>query len=96
MWNIGLNGVPKNDAHLSDRCDVADALVKLKVCNGGFLPGITLWSPQRQDGPTKIVGPAYTVQYAPMADERAKWPSHYVWPVCPLLFPRRVIDECVD
>ena len=61
-------------------CDVSDALVKLKVHNGGFIPGITLWSPQRQDGPTKIVGPAYTVQYAPMDDERPKWPTHYVRP----------------
>lgn len=62
------------------RCDVSDALVKLKIPNGGFLPGITLWSPQRQEGPTKIVGPAYTVQYAPKDDERPKWPSHYVRP----------------
>lgn len=37
-----------------------------------------MWSPQRQDGPTKIVGPAYTVQYAPKDDERPKWPNHYV------------------
>ena len=65
-------------ASLSSRCDVSDALVKLKISHGGFLPGITMWSPQRQDGATKIVGPAYTVQYAPLDDERPKWPSHYV------------------
>ncbi|KAL2132614.1 hypothetical protein VTI74DRAFT_3604 [Chaetomium olivicolor] len=59
-------------------CDVADALVKLNQPHGGFLPGITMWSPQRQDGPTKIVGPAYTVQYASKDDERPKWPSHYI------------------
>lgn len=59
-------------------CDVSDALVKLKYPNGGFLPGITMWSPQRQDGTTKIVGPVYTVQYAPLDDERPKWPSHYI------------------
>ncbi|KAK3300560.1 ribonuclease E inhibitor RraA/Dimethylmenaquinone methyltransferase [Chaetomium fimeti] len=59
-------------------CDVSDALVKLKVPNGGFLPGITMWSPQRQDGPTKIAGPVYTVQYAPLDDVRPKWPSHYI------------------
>ncbi|KAL2199403.1 ribonuclease E inhibitor RraA/Dimethylmenaquinone methyltransferase [Corynascus similis CBS 632.67] len=59
-------------------CDVSDALVKLNHSNGGFLPGITMWSPHRQDGPTKIVGPAYTVQYAPRDDERPKWPSHYI------------------
>ncbi|KAL1843480.1 hypothetical protein VTJ49DRAFT_1351 [Mycothermus thermophilus] len=59
-------------------CDVADALVKLGIPDGGFLPGITMWSPQRQDGDTKIVGPAYTVVYAPHDDPRPKWPSHYI------------------
>ena len=59
-------------------CDVSDALCKLKVPHGGFLPGLTMWSPQRQDGNTKIIGPAYTVQYAPLDDPRPKHPSHYV------------------
>ena len=44
-----------------------------------------MWSPQRQDGATKIVGPVYTVQYAPLDDERPKWPSHYVGPTPILL-----------
>jgi len=44
-------------------CDISDALLKLKVPHGGFLAGLTMWSPQRQEGPTKIVGPAYTVKY---------------------------------
>ncbi|EGS18909.1 uncharacterized protein CTHT_0055220 [Thermochaetoides thermophila DSM 1495] len=59
-------------------CDVSDALCKLKVPHGGFLPGLTMWSPQRQDGNTKIIGPAYTVQYAPLDDPRPKHPSHYI------------------
>ena len=63
-------------------CDVSDALCKLKVPHGGFLPGLTMWSPQRQDGNTKIIGPAYTVQYAPLDDPRPKHPSHYVR-LCP-------------
>ncbi|KAK8075038.1 hypothetical protein PG997_009701 [Apiospora hydei] len=58
-------------------CDVSDALCKLKYRNGGFLPGLTLWSPQRQDGPTKIVGPAYTVKYVPLDDPAPKHPTHY-------------------
>ncbi|KAJ5722523.1 ribonuclease E inhibitor RraA/Dimethylmenaquinone methyltransferase [Penicillium malachiteum] len=44
-------------------CDVSDALIKInstRVQHGGFLPGLTMWSPQRQEGETKIVGPAYT------------------------------------
>ncbi|ERT00982.1 ribonuclease e inhibitor rraa/dimethylmenaquinone methyltransferase [Sporothrix schenckii 1099-18] len=59
-------------------CDVADALLKLKVPNGGFLAGITLWSPERQAGATKIVGPAYTVQYALNSDPTPKVPGHYI------------------
>jgi hypothetical protein len=39
-----------------------------------------MWSPQRQDGTTKIVGPAYTVKYAPLDDPAPKHPTHYVSP----------------
>lgn len=64
---------------------MSDALVKLKFPNGGFLSGLTLWSPERQAGDTKIVGPAYTVKYAPLDDPAPKIASHYVrlrvWPV---------------
>jgi hypothetical protein len=28
----------------------------------GFLPDVLLWSPQRADGDTRVVGPAHTVQ----------------------------------
>ncbi|KAI0835532.1 RraA-like protein [Hypoxylon sp. FL0890] len=59
-------------------CDVSDALCKLKCRNGGFLSGLTMWSPQRQDGPTKIIGPAYTVKYVPLDDPIPKYPSHYI------------------
>ena len=59
-------------------CDVSDALIKLKYRNGGFLSGLTMWSPHRQEGATKIVGPAYTVQYVPLSDPRPKMPTHYV------------------
>ncbi|KAL1842939.1 hypothetical protein VTK73DRAFT_2967 [Phialemonium thermophilum] len=59
-------------------CDVSDALCKLKYRNGGFLSGLTLWSPRRQEGPTKIVGPAYTVKYAPLDDPAPKHPTHYI------------------
>ncbi|KAB5550026.1 ribonuclease E inhibitor RraA/Dimethylmenaquinone methyltransferase [Coniochaeta sp. 2T2.1] len=59
-------------------CDVSDALCKLKFPNGGFLSGLTMWSPQRQDGPTKIVGPAYTVKYQPKDDPVPKYTTHYI------------------
>ena len=61
-------------------CDVADALSKLKVPHGGFLAGLTMWSPQRQEGPTKIIGPAYTVKYVRKNYENEPKPTggHYV------------------
>lgn len=59
-------------------CDVSNALVKLKYRNGGFLSGLTLWSPERQAGDTRIVGPAYTVRYAPLSDPAPKHPTHYI------------------
>ncbi|KAK7984053.1 hypothetical protein PG989_011455 [Apiospora arundinis] len=64
--------------HEYTTCDVSDALCKLNYRNGGFLPGLTMWSPQRQDGPTKIVGPAYTVKYVPLDDPAPKHPTHYI------------------
>ncbi|KAI0419518.1 RraA-like protein [Xylaria grammica] len=59
-------------------CDVSDALCKLKYRNGGFLSGLTMWSPLRQDGDTKIVGPAYTVKYVPLDDPAPKHSTHYI------------------
>ncbi|KAL4734487.1 ribonuclease E inhibitor RraA/Dimethylmenaquinone methyltransferase [Aspergillus similis] len=59
-------------------CDVSNALCKLQLPHGGFLPGLTLWSPERQQGTTKIVGPAYTVKYALLDDPATKHPSHYI------------------
>ncbi|KAI0125265.1 ribonuclease E inhibitor RraA/Dimethylmenaquinone methyltransferase [Xylariales sp. AK1849] len=59
-------------------CDVSDALIKLKYRNGGFLSGLTMWSPQRQGGSTKVVGPVYTVKYVPLDDPAPKHPTHYI------------------
>ncbi|KAI1320436.1 RraA-like protein [Xylariaceae sp. FL0255] len=59
-------------------CDVSDALIKLKYRNGGFLSGLTMWSPLRQDGPTCIVGPAYTVKYAALDDPAPEMAGHYI------------------
>ncbi|CAD6586928.1 MAG: hypothetical protein TREMPRED_004606 [Tremellales sp. Tagirdzhanova-0007] len=46
-------------------CDCSDALLKLKYPNGGFLAGPTMWSPKRQEGDTKIIGRAYTIDSVP-------------------------------
>jgi hypothetical protein len=44
-------------------CDISDAMLKLGIPTGGFLPGLSLWSPHRQEGPTRVAGPAYTVKF---------------------------------
>ncbi|KIM89238.1 hypothetical protein PILCRDRAFT_813171 [Piloderma croceum F 1598] len=49
--------------HAFSTCDISDALLKLNQPHGGFLADLTLWSPKRQEGPTKVVGSAYTVKY---------------------------------
>ncbi|KAG9252548.1 ribonuclease E inhibitor RraA/Dimethylmenaquinone methyltransferase [Emericellopsis atlantica] len=62
-------------------CDVSDALQKLKdpeVRNGGFLSGLSNWSPTRQQEDTKIVGPLYTVKYSPLDDPAPKLAKHYI------------------
>ncbi|KAK4955184.1 hypothetical protein LTR10_007379 [Elasticomyces elasticus] len=81
-------------------CDVADALSKLKVPHGGFLAGLTMWSPKRQEGSAKIVGPAYTVQYVRKNYENEPQPSgHYIdsIPSGAVIFisaPARSINAC--
>ncbi|PCG98920.1 Ribonuclease E inhibitor RraA/Dimethylmenaquinone methyltransferase [Penicillium occitanis (nom. inval.)] len=59
-------------------CDVSDALCSLGFPHGGFLPGLKLWSPEPQQGSTKIIGPAYTVKYVPVDDPAPKHASHYI------------------
>lgn len=43
-------------------CEVADALIKLKLPHGGYLPGIEMYSPQHISGPASVCGPAFTVK----------------------------------
>ncbi|KAK3055242.1 hypothetical protein LTR09_003795 [Extremus antarcticus] len=81
-------------------CDVADALIKLKVPHGGFLAGLTMWSPKRQEGPAKAIGPAYTVRYVRKNYENEPKPSgHYIdsVPAGTVVFisaPPRMINAC--
>ncbi|GFN21290.1 RraA family protein [Aspergillus tubingensis] len=60
-------------------CDVADGLSKLKYPNGGFLEGLTMYSPEFQAGETKVVGQAFTVKFVPKSDEAApKLQGNYI------------------
>lgn len=47
---------------------IADGLSALKHPHGGFLDGLTMYSPALQSGATKIAGPAFTVRFVPKAD----------------------------
>ncbi|PLB44935.1 RraA-like protein [Aspergillus steynii IBT 23096] len=49
-------------------CDVADGLSKLNHPNGGFLEGLTMYSPDFQAGETKLIGQAFTVKFVPKSD----------------------------
>lgn len=37
-----------------------------------------MWSPKRQEGDTKIIGPAYTVKYDLKIHQPEQPPNHYV------------------
>ncbi|KAF4556711.1 Aldolase/RraA-like protein 2 [Elsinoe fawcettii] len=64
-------------------CDIGDALVKLKYPFGGFLDGISMWSPHRQghnsaDSPT-IIGQAVTVKMIDAKDITSPKPAkHFI------------------
>ncbi|KAI1068250.1 hypothetical protein LB507_004278 [Fusarium sp. FIESC RH6] len=60
-------------------CDVSDALLKMGISHGGFLPNISMWSPQRQEGDAKLIGPAYTVKFVRNNYTSAPKPKeHYI------------------
>ncbi|KAK5058691.1 hypothetical protein LTR84_010955 [Exophiala bonariae] len=58
-------------------CDIGDALVKLKVPNGGFLTGLRMFSPEYRAGQSKIFGPAHTVRMVDAADKSAPKPKQH-------------------
>ncbi|KAI0387232.1 ribonuclease E inhibitor RraA/Dimethylmenaquinone methyltransferase [Hypomontagnella monticulosa] len=58
-------------------CDIGDALVKLKHPLGGFLDGITMWSPERRGGQSKMFGPAITVKMVEASDRLAPSPPKH-------------------
>ncbi|KAH8807399.1 ribonuclease E inhibitor RraA/Dimethylmenaquinone methyltransferase [Xylogone sp. PMI_703] len=60
-------------------CDISDALMKLDVPYGGYLQGISMYSPERETGPAKIFGPAFTVHTVLESDTNAPTPAgHFV------------------
>ncbi|CAD6890642.1 unnamed protein product, partial [Tilletia caries] len=60
-------------------CEVADALIKLKLPHGGHIPGIDIFSPEHINGETRVCGPAFTVKMVSSKDKDApKPPKHFV------------------
>lgn len=60
-------------------CEVSDALIKLGVGSGGYLPDITMRSPAYDDLTVKLCGPAYTVQMVDARDDTSPKPKeHFV------------------
>ena len=47
---------------------IADSLSKLGQVHGGFLEGLTMYSPEFQAGSTKIFGNVFTVKFVPKSD----------------------------
>lgn len=57
-------------------CDVSDALSKFGISNGGFFPNLTQYSQNSTE--SSIVGPAYTVLFAPLTDPRPAVKGGYI------------------
>lgn len=62
-------------------CDISDALVKLGDGAGGFIPDLKRFS-RNGEGLT-MVGPAYTVELAPLDDPRPELRGNYIDEVKP-------------
>ncbi|KAJ5111400.1 hypothetical protein N7532_001935 [Penicillium argentinense] len=81
-------------------CDIGDALVKLGLKHGGYLSGLSMYSPRRMSGPSKIFGPAYTVRMVPASDKTSPNPrTHFAdaIPMNSVVFvsqPKGLISAC--
>ncbi|KAK9465668.1 ribonuclease E inhibitor RraA/Dimethylmenaquinone methyltransferase [Lipomyces arxii] len=53
-------------------CDIGDALIKLKYPYGGYLDGISMFSPEYMGGPSKIFGEAITIKMVDANDKQSQ------------------------
>ncbi|CCG84285.1 protein of unknown function [Taphrina deformans PYCC 5710] len=75
-------------------CDVSDALLKLGVKNGGFLPDIIQRTSPKADTELPIVGKAWTVRFVEKSSsETADFKGHYIDRVPEHIESRVVRDE---
>ncbi|KAH9839300.1 ribonuclease E inhibitor RraA/Dimethylmenaquinone methyltransferase [Rhodofomes roseus] len=60
-------------------CELSDALVKIGLPHGGFIPDMNMFSPHSGASNMRICGPAYTVQMVPASDKSSpRPPAHFV------------------
>jgi len=60
-------------------CEISDALIKLSVPHGGYIPDIHMISPAISNSPLRICSPAYTVQMVLGSNTTApKLSAHFV------------------
>ncbi|KAG8970224.1 hypothetical protein FRC03_010414 [Tulasnella sp. 419] len=60
---------PEMRLHEFSACEVSDALTKLGIRGGGFIPDIKMYSPSMDNVETSMCGPAYTVKMVPASDK---------------------------
>jgi regulator of RNase E activity RraA len=59
-------------------CEISDALIKLGVPAGGYIPDINMMSPSTHGPDVRICAPAYTVQMVTASSTAHKLSAHYV------------------
>lgn len=60
-------------------CELSDALIKIGLPHGGYIPDIDQLSPRLGTTETRICGPAYTVQMVLASDKLSPKPAaHFV------------------
>lgn len=79
---------------------IGDALVKIGLRHGGYLSGLTMYSPGSNGTISKIFGPAYTVRMVPAADKSSPTPDRHFADAIPkdsIVFvsqPKGLISAC--
>lgn len=76
---------PKNSNNVVEKmaifstCEISDALIKLGLPHGGYIPDITMISPSRDDECVRVCGRAYTVKMVLASNKSAPAPEkHFV------------------
>ncbi|KAL1923353.1 uncharacterized protein VTP21DRAFT_8333 [Calcarisporiella thermophila] len=58
-------------------CDISDALLKLRIPHGGFIPDIDMLSPSYKHSETRIIGPAFLVKMVEKESNEPRPSEHF-------------------